>query len=179
MTLERTKHHHFHQIGTRDAFKVDVKHGLDKAPMAIIITPDSLPCINWANLVNDPVRWQFMALTSASRPDHLNMEFDFLHEKGDSPVPGLVRQYLGCTILLGKRTDDSLVPSSHSPQKAVNVRSRCPCTNNIQRHRYARCTVALARIHMQSAIKPLGCHSSLSRRCLSNAARLHWSTSKS
>jgi lysine 2,3-aminomutase len=74
-------------------FYQDVEAGYAKAPMAMRISPYIISLINWADPVRDPLRIQFLTIGSQLKQDHPKMDLDTLHEKADSPVPGLVHRY--------------------------------------------------------------------------------------
>ncbi|TAQ85305.1 hypothetical protein B7494_g6361 [Chlorociboria aeruginascens] len=87
-------------IRTREDFIEDVKGGIEKAPMAIRLTPHILSVIDWANPLADPIRRQFIPMLSTSLPDHERLELDSLHETDDSPVEGLVHRYTDKALFL-------------------------------------------------------------------------------
>lgn len=76
-----------------DAFYFDVEAGLKRAPMALRISPYLLSLIDWSNPEADPIRTQFLPLASEQIADHPELRFDSLHERNDSPVPGLTHRY--------------------------------------------------------------------------------------
>ncbi|CAK3765043.1 L-lysine 2,3-aminomutase [Lecanosticta acicola] len=80
-------------IKTRDDFLADVDAGMKMAPMAVSLTPHILSVADWNNPLEDPIRNQFIPLKSGLKPDHPALTLDSLHEKDDSPVPGLVHRY--------------------------------------------------------------------------------------
>ena len=76
-----------------ESFYEDMALGLKRAPMALRISPHLLSLIDWRNPVADPVRSQFLPLASQQVPDHPELRLDSLHERKDSPVPGLTHRY--------------------------------------------------------------------------------------
>lgn len=72
------------------------------APMSVRLTPHVLSVADWNNPIKDPIRRQFIPLKSAIKQDHPALSFDSLHEKDDSPVPGLVHRYPDKVLFLGK-----------------------------------------------------------------------------
>jgi len=75
------------------SFLHDVEMGLSRAPMALRISPYLLSLIDWRNPEADPIRTQFLPLGSEQEPDHPELRLDSLHERKDSPVPGLTHRY--------------------------------------------------------------------------------------
>ena len=76
-----------------DSFFQDLADGLQRAPMALRISPYLLGLIDWTDPVDDPIRAQFMPLASRQQPDHPCVRLDSLAEQADSPVPGLTHRY--------------------------------------------------------------------------------------
>src|SRR4051812_16404585 len=76
-----------------ESFYTDLEQGLKRAPMALRISPYLLALIDWSNPYDDPIRTQFLPLGSEQMPDHPELRFDSLHERKDSPVPGLTHRY--------------------------------------------------------------------------------------
>jgi len=74
-------------------FLNDVETGLQRAPMALRISPYLVSLIDWSNPHSDPIRTQFMPLGSEQEADHPELRLDSLHERKDSPVPGLTHRY--------------------------------------------------------------------------------------
>jgi lysine 2,3-aminomutase len=74
-------------------FYADVEQGLARAPMALRITPYLLSLVDWENPYGDPIRTQFLPVASQQQPDHPQLRLDSLHERKDSPVPGLTHRY--------------------------------------------------------------------------------------
>ncbi len=78
---------------TSEAFLNDVEKGLKEAPMNVRVTPYLLSLIDWKNPYADPIRIQFLPVASTRLPDHPRLSLDSLHERNDSPTPGLVHRY--------------------------------------------------------------------------------------
>ena len=76
-----------------ESFYADVELGLKQAPMALRISPYLLSLIDWENPYQDPIRTQFLPVASQQLPDHPELRLDSLHERKDSPVPGLTHRY--------------------------------------------------------------------------------------
>ena len=76
-----------------EPFYRDVQAGLLRAPMSLRISPYIMALIDWADPYGDPLRKQFLPLGSEQIVDHPMVGFDSLHERSDSPVPGLVHRY--------------------------------------------------------------------------------------
>lgn len=74
-------------------FLQDVEQGLQLAPMNLRLSPYLLSLIDWDDPYHDPIRIQFLPTASTREADHPMMKLDSLHEKDDSPVPGLVHRY--------------------------------------------------------------------------------------
>jgi lysine 2,3-aminomutase len=83
-----------------ESFLKDLVDGLQRAPMALRISPYLLSLIDWANPDHDPIRAQFMPLASLQQPDHPCVRFDSLGEQADSPVPGLTHRYRDKALFL-------------------------------------------------------------------------------
>lgn len=91
-----------HTLGDRvpAEFYQDVTEGLRHAPMGIRISPYILSLIDWDNPYSDPIRAQFLPLSSRLLPDHPELRLDSLHEQADSPVPGLTHRYFDRALFL-------------------------------------------------------------------------------
>ena len=76
-----------------EPFFRDVQAGLTRAPMSLRISPYIMSLIDWRDPYTDPLRKQFLPLGSEQIVDHPMVGFDSLHERSDSPVPGLVHRY--------------------------------------------------------------------------------------
>lgn len=74
-------------------FYADVEEGFRRAPMSVRMSPYVLALVDWNEPYGDPIRRQFLPVASAMRPDHPRLDLDSLHEKADSPVPGLTHRY--------------------------------------------------------------------------------------
>lgn len=85
-------------------FFADVETGFKQAPMAVRVSPYALSLIDWNDPVNDPIRRQFIPLSSTLLPDHPRLTLDSLHEQADSPVPGLVHRYVDKALFLPLNT---------------------------------------------------------------------------
>jgi lysine 2,3-aminomutase len=83
-----------------ESFFKDLADGLQRAPMALRISPYLLSLIDWANPDYDPIRAQFMPLASLQQPDHPCVKLDSLGEQADSPVPGLTHRYRDKALFL-------------------------------------------------------------------------------
>lgn len=88
-------------VRTREVFIEDVIQGIKMAPMSIRLTPHILSIIDWNNPLEDPMRRQFIPMKSTFLPDHPKLTLDSLHEKEDSPAPGLVHRYPEKVLFLG------------------------------------------------------------------------------
>ena len=75
------------------AFINDAKAGFEAAPMAVRISPYLLALMDWDNPIEDPLRRQFLPLSSQLEPDHPMLTLDSLHEQEDAPVAGLTHRY--------------------------------------------------------------------------------------
>ena len=82
------------------SFFQDLADGLQRAPMALRISPYLLSLIDWSDPVDDPIRAQFMPLASRQQPDHPCVRLDSLGEQADSPVPGLTHRYRDKALFL-------------------------------------------------------------------------------
>lgn len=76
-----------------DSFFEDLAMGLQRAPMALRISPYLLSLIDWRNPYADPIRTQFLPLGSQQSPNHPMLRLDSLNERKDSPVSGLTHRY--------------------------------------------------------------------------------------
>lgn len=76
-----------------EKFYLDVEKGLHQAPMSVRISPYVLGLMNWDEPYTDPLRKQFLPLSSQQLPDHPELHLDSLHEVDDSPVLGLTHRY--------------------------------------------------------------------------------------
>lgn len=78
----------------------------DISPMAMRLTPYLCSLINWSDPFNDPIRRQFLPMTTELIPDLNVSQLDSLNELSTTPIPGLVRRYPDKVLLL---------TSSHCP----------------------------------------------------------------
>ena len=83
-----------------DSFFQDVSDGLQRAPMALRISPYLLSLIDWSQPEEDPIRAQFMPLASHQQADHPGLKLDSLGEQAESPVPGLTHRYRDKALFL-------------------------------------------------------------------------------
>jgi len=83
-----------------ESFYQDVELGLKRAPMALRISPYLLSLIRWEDPYSDPIRTQFLPVASQQVADHPKLRFDSLHERRDSPVPGLTHRYRDKALFL-------------------------------------------------------------------------------
>ncbi len=86
------------------AFIEDVTQGFKHAPMSIRVSPYLLSLIDWADPYNDPLRRQFVPVSSKLYPDHPKLTLDSLHEQADAPVPGLTHRYPDKALFLALDT---------------------------------------------------------------------------
>jgi len=68
--------------------------------MALRISPYLLGLIRWSEPYRDPIRTQFLPVASQQVPDHPELRLDSLHERKDSPVPGLTHRYVDKALFL-------------------------------------------------------------------------------
>jgi len=81
-------------------FMKDVHKGMAEAPMNIRLSPYILSLIDWDNPYEDPLRRQFIPVSSTRKEDHPFLTLDSLSEQDDSPVPGLVHRYFDKALFL-------------------------------------------------------------------------------
>lgn len=74
-------------------FVADAEEGFKKAPMSVRVSPYLLSLIDWENPYEDPLRIQFVPVSSRLLADHPKLHLDSLNEQGDAPVPGLTHRY--------------------------------------------------------------------------------------
>lgn len=77
---------------------------LAKNPMQIRVSPYVLSLIDWHNLYNDPVRKQFIPLSSEFKKDHPALRLDSLSENSDSPVRGIIHRYPDKVLFLSNHS---------------------------------------------------------------------------
>lgn len=87
-----------------EAFINDLQEGFDRAPMAVRITPYVLSLIDWNNPYEDPLRRQFLPISSRLQKDHPELHLDTLNEQSDAPVPGLTHRYPDKALFLALDT---------------------------------------------------------------------------
>lgn len=85
-------------------FIADVREGFRQAPMAVRVSPYMISMIDWSNPVDDPIRRQFIPMTSELLPDHPKLDLDSLNEQGDAPTPGLTHRYPDKALFLALDT---------------------------------------------------------------------------
>ncbi|GKT55323.1 KamA family protein [Colletotrichum tofieldiae] len=110
----------------REKLVNDVLAGIKEATMSIRLTPYILSRINWKNPRNDPIFRQFIPTMSAMLPDHPKLTLDSLHEKADSPVPGLVHRYRDKALFLQTVDKDSYKPILARWEKVFNYIENTP-----------------------------------------------------
>lgn len=81
-------------------FLEDVREGMARAPMNMRLSPYVLSRIDWSNPYEDPLRIQFVPVASSRLPDHPKLQLDSLHEREDSPTPGIVHRYIDKALFL-------------------------------------------------------------------------------
>ncbi|KAI9367751.1 hypothetical protein BJX61DRAFT_537809 [Aspergillus egyptiacus] len=91
-------------IETSEQFIERVKEGIAKATMATRLTPHILSVINWSDPLNDPVRRQFVPLSSPLNIDHPAASLDPMSEEKYSPVDGLIHRYRDRALFLSTST---------------------------------------------------------------------------
>ena len=89
-------------IHTPEQFIQRVKDGIKQAPMAVRLSPHILSSINWQDPINDPIRRQFIPLSSPLNVDHPMSELDPMKENTYSPVSGLIHRYPDRALFFGK-----------------------------------------------------------------------------
>lgn len=80
-------------IATREDFIGRVVEGIKKAPMSIRLSPHILSVVDWSDPLNDPIRRQFIPVSSPLNVDHPMAVLDPMHEDKYSPVDGLIHRY--------------------------------------------------------------------------------------
>ncbi len=81
-------------------FLEDVREGMARAPMNMRLSPYVLSRIDWSKPYEDPIRIQFVPVASSRLPDHPRLLLDSLHEREDSPTPGIVHRYIDKALFL-------------------------------------------------------------------------------
>jgi lysine 2,3-aminomutase len=87
-----------------EEFREDATRGFDKAPMSVRVSPYLLSLIDWSDPYNDPLRRQFIPVSSRLLPDHPKLGLDSLHERADMPVDGLTHRYVDKALFLALDT---------------------------------------------------------------------------
>lgn len=95
-------------INTPSHFIQRLKEGIQRAPMAVRLSPHILSSINWQDPINDPVRRQFIPLSSPLNVDHPAAELDPMKENTYSPVSGLIHRYPDRALFFGKSGSDDM-----------------------------------------------------------------------
>src|SRR3569833_537699 len=85
-------------------FVEDATRGFSKAPMSVRVSPYLLSLIDWSSPYTDPLRRQFIPVSSRLLPDHPKLTLDSLHEQADAPVPGLTPRYPDKALFLSLDT---------------------------------------------------------------------------
>lgn len=83
-----------------DAFYKAVDEGIARSSMSLRITPYIVALIDWNNAERDPLRRQFLPLSTEQLVDHPRTYFDALHERAHSPVDGLTHRYADKVLFL-------------------------------------------------------------------------------
>jgi lysine 2,3-aminomutase len=81
-------------------FMADAEEGFKHAPMSVRVSPYLLSLIDWNDPYADPLRRQFVPVSSRLLPDHPKLGLDSLGELADSPVPGLTHRYVDKALFL-------------------------------------------------------------------------------
>lgn len=89
-------------IHTREDFIERVRAGIKKAPMAIRLSPHILSVVNWSDPLNDPIRRQFIPVSSPLNIDHPAALLDPMQEDKYSPVDGLIHRYPDRALFFGQ-----------------------------------------------------------------------------
>lgn len=103
-------HLRINDVRTPEDFIRRLKEGIKHAPMAIRLSPHILSSINWKDPINDPIRRQFIPLSTPMNVDHPMAELDPMKENVYSPVEGLIHRYPDRALFFGQR--NSFVLSS-------------------------------------------------------------------
>ncbi|WP_414587538.1 KamA family radical SAM protein [Scytonema sp. PCC 10023] len=83
-----------------DDFIVAISKGFHFAPMNVRVTPYLLSLIDWNDPWNDPIRKQFIPVSTQLIEDHPMLTLDSLHEQKDAPVSGLTHRYIDKALFL-------------------------------------------------------------------------------
>lgn len=85
-------------------FVEDATRGFSKAPMSVRVSPYLLSLIDWSNPYTDPLRRQFIPVSSRLLPDHPKLGLDSLGERADMPIEGLTHRYVDKALFLALDT---------------------------------------------------------------------------
>ncbi|MGZ3442241.1 MAG: KamA family radical SAM protein, partial [Polyangia bacterium] len=85
-------------------FVEDATKGFTKAPMSVRVSPYLLSLIDWSSPYTDPLRRQFIPVSSRLLPDHPKLGLDSLGERADMPVEGLTHRYVDKALFLALDT---------------------------------------------------------------------------
>jgi len=78
----------------------EIKMGLQRVGMSIRLNPYVITLVDWTHFKTDPIRRQFLPMSSELEPDHPCLTVDSLEERDHSPVPGLVHRYPNKALFL-------------------------------------------------------------------------------
>ena len=87
-----------------EGFYADLEAGVRHSTMSLRVSPYIVSLIDWANPYDDPLRVQFLPLSSRFEPDHPELTLDSLAEQEDSPVSGLTHRYVDRALFLALDT---------------------------------------------------------------------------
>jgi lysine 2,3-aminomutase len=99
-------------IHSREDFVKRVQEGIQNAPMAIRLSPHILSVIDWSDPLNDPIRRQFVPVSSPLNITHPMAVLDPMHEDAYSPVDGLIHRYPDRALFFGLLPIHTLPPLS-------------------------------------------------------------------
>ncbi len=85
-------------------FLRDAEAGFAQAPMSVRVSPYLLSLIDWNHPYDDPIRRQFIPLSTQILPDHPELTLDSLGEQHDMPVLGLTHRYPDKALFLALDT---------------------------------------------------------------------------
>jgi lysine 2,3-aminomutase len=112
-------------IHTREEFVKRVQEGIRNAPMAIRLSPHILTVIDWSDPLNDPIRRQFIPVSSPLNITHPMAVLDPMHEDTYSPVDGLIHRYPDRALFFGLCPVDTL-PLTRYANLNTPATSVCP-----------------------------------------------------
>ena len=69
-----------------ESFYKDVEEGLMLSPMALRISPYLMSLIDWRKPASDPLRIQFLPMSSRMLPDHPELSLDSLREQREEHI---------------------------------------------------------------------------------------------